>query len=89
MRQAPGTEHLNQAAARRGPRERAKSVGFLNGIRAFFAEMKAEFIRVSWPTRDATVKSTGIVVIVTLALAVYLGVMDVGLATVARHILGR
>lgn len=64
-------------------------MGFLNSIRAFFAEMKAEFVRVSWPTRQATLKSTGVVVVVTLALAVYLGVMDVGLATVAKRILGR
>ncbi|MFI5400329.1 MAG: preprotein translocase subunit SecE [SAR324 cluster bacterium] len=64
-------------------------MGFLNGIRAFFVEVKAEFLRVSWPTRQATLKSTGIVVVVTLVLAVYLGAMDVGLAEVAKRVLGR
>ena len=63
-------------------------MGFFNSIRAFFAEVKAEFVRVSWPKRQATLKSTGVVVIVTLALAVYLGVLDVGLAEVAKRVLG-
>jgi preprotein translocase subunit SecE len=63
-------------------------VGFFNGIRTFFTEVRAEFLRVNWPTRDATLKSTGVVVFVTLVLAVYLGVLDVGLAEVAKRVLG-
>ena len=63
-------------------------MGFFTGIRAFFTEVKAEFLRVTWPTRDATIKSTGIVVFVTLVLAVYLGLLDVGLAEVAKRVLG-
>ena len=63
-------------------------MGFFNSIRAFFLEVRGEFLRVSWPKRQATLKSTGVVVVVTLALAVYLGVLDVGLAEVAKRILG-
>jgi preprotein translocase subunit SecE len=63
-------------------------VGFLTGIRNFFGEVKAEFARVSWPTREATLKSTGIVVFVTLVLALYLGVLDVALAEVVKRVLG-
>ena len=63
-------------------------MGFFNGIRAFFLEVKAEFMRVSWPTRDSTVKSTGIVVVVTLILSMYLGLLDVGMAEVAKRVLG-
>jgi len=63
-------------------------VGFLTGIRSFFGEVKAEFVRVSWPTREATLKSTGIVVFVTLVLALYLGVLDVALAEVVKRVLG-
>jgi len=63
-------------------------VGIFAGMRAFFTEVRAEFARVSWPTRAATVKSTGIVVFVTLMLAVYLGVLDVALAEVVKRVLG-
>jgi preprotein translocase subunit SecE len=63
-------------------------VGFFNSIRAFFTEVKGEFHRVSWPKRQATLKSTAVVVVVTLVLAVYLGVLDVGLAEVAKRVLG-
>jgi preprotein translocase subunit SecE len=63
-------------------------VGFLTGLRAFFTEVRSEFARVTWPTRQATLKSTGIVVFVTLVLAVYLGLLDLGLAEVVKHVLG-
>jgi len=63
-------------------------VGFLTGLRTFFGEVRAEFARVTWPTRQATIKSTGIVVFVTLVLAVYLGLLDLGLAEVVKRVLG-
>lgn len=63
-------------------------MGFLAGLRTFFVDVRSEFARVNWPTRDATLKSTGIVVFVTLVLAVYLGVLDVGLAEVVKRVLG-
>lgn len=63
-------------------------MGFLTGLRTFITEVRAEFARVSWPTRQATIKSTGIVVFVTLVLAVYLGLLDLGLAEVIKRVLG-
>ncbi len=63
-------------------------MGFFTGFKAFFLEVRSEFGRVSWPTRDATLKSTGIVVFVTLVLAAYLGLLDVALAEVVKRVLG-
>jgi preprotein translocase subunit SecE len=68
--------------------DRRVPVGFFNGLRQFFVEVRTEFLRVTWPTREATLKSTGVVVIVTLVLAAYLGLLDVGLAEVAKRVLG-
>lgn len=62
-------------------------MGFLAGLRNFFGEVRSEFARVSWPTREATLKSTGIVVFVTLVLAIYMGVLDVALAEVVKRVL--
>ncbi|MBI4081456.1 MAG: preprotein translocase subunit SecE [Candidatus Lambdaproteobacteria bacterium] len=56
-------------------------------IRQFFADVKSEFKRVSWPTRDDTLKSTGIVVFLSLVMAVFLGVVDTGLSSTIKFII--
>ncbi|HIN00564.1 MAG TPA: preprotein translocase subunit SecE, partial [Deltaproteobacteria bacterium] len=38
-------------------------------IRQFFKDVIAEFKRVQWPTRDATIKSTSVVVCLSFAVA--------------------
>ena len=55
-------------------------MGLFRGIQQFFGEVRGEFARVSWPSREATLTSTGVVVFVTLAIAVYLGLLDLGLS---------
>ncbi len=55
-------------------------MGFFRSIQQFFTEVRGEFARVSWPTREATLTSTGVVVFVTLTVAVYLGLIDLGLS---------
>jgi len=62
-------------------------VGFFRQLRTFFQDVSAEFKRVSWPTRQATLQSTGIVLVVTLAVALFLGVVDVGLTTAIQTII--
>jgi len=62
-------------------------VGLFKGMRQFFDEMRLEFSRVSWPTREATLKSTGVVVFVTLVIAVYLGLIDLGLSNALKLII--
>jgi preprotein translocase subunit SecE len=49
--------------------------------------VRSEFKRVTWPTREATLKSTGIVVFVTLVVAVYLGLIDLGLSNAVKLII--
>ena len=56
-------------------------------IRGFFLDVRSEFKRVTWPTREATLKSTGIVVFVTLVVAVYLGLIDLGLSNAVKLII--
>jgi preprotein translocase subunit SecE len=56
-------------------------------MRSFFQDVHAEFKRVSWPTRQATLQSTGVVLVVTLAVAAFLGVVDVGLASAVKTII--
>lgn len=43
---------------------------------AYFKESIAELRKVSWPTRQDTVRSTGIVLLFTLTTAIFLGIID-------------
>jgi len=48
----------------------------LEKITTFFSEVKAEFGRVNWPTREDLVNSTTVVVVFSLAFAVFIGLFD-------------
>ena len=56
-------------------------------VRQFFEDVKTEFKRVQWPTREATVRSTSVVLSVSLVIAVYLGIADQILANIMRVII--
>jgi len=42
---------------------------------------------VQWPTREATIKSTSVVVGVSLAVALYLGIADLGLSDIMQMVI--
>ena len=56
-------------------------------IRQFFKDVIAEFKRVQWPTRDATIKSTWVVVCISFDVALYLGIADLGLSDIMQMII--
>ncbi len=45
-------------------------------VKAFFEESKHEFQRVNWPSFPETARLTMIVVVFSLATALFLGVLD-------------
>ena len=57
---------------------------FFRSIKNFLVDVQSEFKRVSWPTREATLQSTGVVVFVTLVVAVFLGLVDLGLSEAVK-----
>ena len=63
-------------------------MGLFRSIQQFFGEVRGEFARVSWPTREATMTSTAVVVVVTLTIAIYLGLIDLGLSRALKLIIG-
>ena len=56
-------------------------------LRKFIEEIRTEFRKVQWPTREATLKSTGVVLSVSLVIAVYLGIADLGLANLMKQLI--
>jgi len=55
-------------------------VGFFRSISTFFTDVRSEFKRVTWPTREATLQSTGVVLFLTIVVAIFLGLVDLGLS---------
>lgn len=48
----------------------------LNKIKIFFREVVTESRKVDWPSRQATLKYTIIVVVISLIIAAFLGLLD-------------
>jgi preprotein translocase subunit SecE len=45
-------------------------------VKTFFEEARVEFRHVNWPTRTEAARLTGVVIGLSLALAVFLGAFD-------------
>jgi len=60
-----------------------------NWFTRYFREAYEELKKVSWPSRQQTIKDTFVVIGVSLAVAVFLGVIDLGLSTGLEKILSR
>ena len=62
-------------------------MGIVTRLREFVQEVLAEFRKVTWPSRDELINSTSIVIVVTVVLAFFLGVVDISLTKVVERIL--
>ena len=51
-------------------------------VRNFIAESQFELRKVVWPTRDETLKTTGIIIVVVIVLSLLLGLIDLILKSV-------
>ena len=51
-------------------------------MRNFIAESQFEMRKVVWPTRDETLKTTGIIIVVVIVLSLLLGLIDLILKSV-------
>lgn len=58
-----------------------------NALVRYYKETRAEIRKVTWPTREEATNLTLIVLAVTAAMAVFLGVVDLFFATLIRLII--
>ena len=64
-----------------------QNVKFFRGIGQFFSDVRGEFAKVTWPTRETTLQSTWVVLIVTVFVSLFLGVVDLGLSEAIKMII--
>jgi preprotein translocase subunit SecE len=60
----------------------AAFTGLGRRVRNFLAESQFEMRKVVWPTRDETIKTTGIILLVVIILSLLLGLIDLILKSV-------
>ena len=56
-------------------------------ITDFLKDVRVELKKVSWPSRDETVKLTGVVILISVIVAAFLGLLDFGFVTLLNKLL--
>ncbi len=60
----------------------------LDKIKKFLKEVRFELTKVTWTTRQELIYSTMIVIVVSIILSIFIGVVDLGLSNLASMLLG-
>jgi len=55
----------------------------------FFSEVKEEMKKVVWPKKEETIRLTAVVIIFTLIVGIYVGLLDFGLAKGLEYIVSK
>jgi preprotein translocase subunit SecE len=53
----------------------------------FLKEVKFELKRVTWPSRKETLAGTAVVLVIVMIVALFLGIVDIGLAELIKMVL--
>jgi preprotein translocase subunit SecE len=76
-----------QSSLTRTKAEPGKIKGYIDKGLQFLREVKIELKKVVWPTRKQTIGSTVVVLILTIIVALFLGLIDMGLSGIIRMVL--
>jgi len=58
-------------------------------LNSFVKEVRAEFTKVSWPTREDLISSTGVVLAFSAVFAVFIGMFDLIISFIWGILLGQ
>ncbi len=54
----------------------------MKGVIKFFEEVRSELKKVTWPSKDETIRMTIVVIITTIIVGAYVGIIDYGLTKI-------
>ena len=69
------------------PSVKERTSGTIDKISQFLREVRIELSKVTWPTRKDTIASTSVVLVIVFLIAVFLGIVDLGLSRLMRILL--
>ena len=58
-------------------------------LTTFLKEVQVEFSRVNWPTREELVNSTSVVLVFSVAFAIFIGIFDFVISQVWKLFIGQ
>lgn len=70
------TKTADTAKAEKKPAPKKDKVKFSEKVKKFFREYRSEFKKISWPSKDETIKSTVIVLVSIVFCAIVIGLLD-------------
>ncbi|HUV51347.1 MAG TPA: preprotein translocase subunit SecE [Anaerolineae bacterium] len=80
-----GTVKIKQTLPQKKPASwTGQDNNYLNKGLQFLREVKVELKKVVWPTRKQTLGSTLVVIILVMIIALFLGMVDIGLSGLVR-----
>jgi preprotein translocase subunit SecE len=59
------------------------------GAKQFLREVKTELKKVTWPSRRDALAGTAVVLVAVFIIALFLGIVDLGLSSLVRELLER
>ena len=60
----------------------------LKRTRTFLTDVRVELKKVTWPSRQDTISSTGVVLVVVFIISFYLGIIDILLSRMVTSLFG-
>ncbi|HOD28953.1 MAG TPA: preprotein translocase subunit SecE [Syntrophales bacterium] len=65
-----------------------KLKAILAQVKQFLKEARVELKKVTWPTPKQTLASTSVVILVSVVVSLFLGLVDFGLTKIIKLVLG-
>jgi len=87
-KQRPFPKQVARKTVVKKERQESLPVRYFHVSRQFLKEAKMELRKVKWPTRKELLASTAVVIILTLLVAFYLGIVDFGLVKIIKTVVG-
>ncbi len=76
-------------SASKTPQKTDNSIsGYISQSIQFLREVRIELKKVTWPSRRQTAGSTAVVLVLIILIALFLGVVDFGLSSLVKLVLG-
>jgi preprotein translocase subunit SecE len=77
-----------QKRAKAGKSGESGASNVFKTVGLFLRQAKVELKKVKWPTRKELIASTVVVIVLTILISFYLGLVDLGLIKIIKHVIG-
>jgi preprotein translocase subunit SecE len=64
-------------------------MGKFSEAKQYVIESKGELKKVTWPSRQQAISATWVVIILSVLMAIFLGLVDLGLSKLVKFVLNR